>query len=183
MFIVRVISGTYGGRRLRGPDTADTRPVTDRVKESVFSSLGSSVVGARVADLFAGAGSFGIEALSRGAESAVFVEKGRKALAVLQANLDELGIEASVEQVDVLRWVGEASSVFDLVFCDPPWPMGEPALTALLEELVPRLRSGAMVIVTRRASDRVPRPFGYEIDDDRRHGDTRIIRYMLETKS
>lgn len=183
MPIVRVIAGIHGGRRLRSPDTPDTRPVMDRVKESVFSSLGGQVVDARVADLFAGAGSFGIEALSRGAASVVFVEHGRKALAALRSNLESLGLTAHVEQADVARWVDGSRDTFDLVFCDPPWPLDQAALSSLLERLSPRLAPEASVVVTRRASDPVPEPAGYAIDDDRRHGDTRIIRYMLERSS
>jgi 16S rRNA (guanine966-N2)-methyltransferase len=180
MAAMRVIAGTHGGRRLKAPDTSDTRPVTDRVKESVFSSLQSRVVDARVADLFAGAGSFGIEALSRGAASAVFVEQGRKALDALRDNLRSLGLEATVERADVLQWIDRCVHRFDLVFCDPPWPMDERTLTALLERLAAHLDDEAVVVVTRRSTDPVPRPVGYAIDDDRRHGDTRIIRYMLE---
>jgi 16S rRNA (guanine966-N2)-methyltransferase len=177
---MRVIAGTRGGRRLTGPDTPDTRPVTDRVKESVFSSLGSFVVGADVADLFAGAGSFGIESLSRGAESAVFVENGRKALESLRRNLADLGLEGTVVQADVAEWVVAPRGPFDLVFCDPPWPLTTPSLAAILEDLTPSLAEDALVIVTRRATDDVPYPTGYAIDDERRHGDTRIIRYMLK---
>lgn len=178
---MRVISGTRGGRRLVGPDTPDTRPVTDRVKESVFSSLGSFVVDAAVLDLFAGAGSFGIEALSRGAASALFVENGRKALSALRRNLSDLDLEAEVLQFDVGTWVGTSTREFDLVFCDPPWPMPSLELAGILERLRPSLHQGALVIVTRRATDSTPEPAGYAIDDERRHGDTRIIRYMLES--
>lgn len=178
---MRVISGTRGGRRLVGPDTPDTRPVTDRVKESVFSSLGSLVVDAVVLDLFAGAGSFGIEALSRGAASATFVENGRKALGSLRKNLEDLGLEATVVAADATTWVDVAPAGFDLVFCDPPWPMASSALGDLLERLGPRLAEDVVVVVTRRSNDAVPEPAGFAIDDERRHGDTRIIRYMLES--
>jgi 16S rRNA (guanine966-N2)-methyltransferase len=181
MVPMRVIAGTHGGRRLKAPDTSDTRPVTDRVKESVFSSLQHRIPGAEVADLFAGAGSFGIESLSRGAASAVFVEQGRAALEALGANLRSLGLDATVERGDVLSWVDRGEWHFDVVFCDPPWPMDVSTLTGLLERLRSHLEHSAVVVVTRRATDPVPEPVGYAIDDDRRHGDTRIIRYVLET--
>lgn len=174
---MRVIAGTHGGRRLVAPDTNDTRPVADRVKESIFSSLGSVVTDARVADLFAGAGSFGIEALSRGAESAVFVENGRKALDALRKNLDSLGLESDVIRRRVEEYVRQPGEVLDLVFCDPPWPLASGAVEEILEALRPRLSDGALIVVTRRASDAVPEPSGYRIDDERRMGDTRIIRY------
>ena len=177
---MRVIAGTRGGRRLAGPDTPDTRPVTDRVKESVFSSLGSVVVDARVADLFAGAGSFGIESLSRGAASAVFVENGRKALEALRKNLADLGLDGMVVQADVTHWVAASHGPFDLVFCDPPWPLATSILSAILEDLARNMAEDGLVIATRRASDDIPHPVGFAIDDERRHGDTRIIRYMLK---
>jgi 16S rRNA (guanine966-N2)-methyltransferase len=177
---MRVIAGTKGGRRLTGPDTPDTRPVSDRVKESVFSSIGSFVLEARVADLFAGAGSFGIESLSRGAASSVFVEHGRKALDALRRNLADLDLPGEVVQADVAQWVTGTSGVFDLVFCDPPWPLSTAALGEILEHLIQHLAEDALVIITRRATDEIPHPVGYTIDHERRLGDTRIIRYMLE---
>ncbi len=174
---MRVIAGTHGGRRLVAPDTDETRPVTDRVKESVFSSLGSIVVGADVADLYAGAGSFGIEAISRGAASVVFVETGRKALDALRRNLSTLRLDGTVIRHKVEEFGRDPSSSFDLVFCDPPWPLDTQALESVLDDLRPHLRGEAIVVVTRRASDDVPHPNGYRIDDERRMGDTRIIRY------
>jgi 16S rRNA (guanine966-N2)-methyltransferase len=174
---MRVIAGEHRGRRLVAPDTDDTRPVTDRVKESIFSSLGKSVVGARVADLYAGAGSFGIEALSRGAESVVFVETGKRALEALQKNLEALDLEASVVRRRVEDFVVETADVFDLVFCDPPWPLATIELERVLEDVRVHLDSDAIVVVTRRASATIPAPSGFRIDDERRMGDTRIIRY------
>jgi 16S rRNA (guanine966-N2)-methyltransferase len=178
---MRVIAGTHRGRRLRAPGTPDTRPVTDRVKESVFSSIAARVPAGRVLDLYAGAGSFGIEALSRGAASAVFVESGREALSALRANLADLDL-GSVSMVVPRRVESVLDSLpggFDLVFCDPPWPVGTSDLESTLTRIVPLLAPDGMVIATRRASDPVPRPPGIGIADDRRMGDTRIIRYAI----
>jgi 16S rRNA (guanine966-N2)-methyltransferase len=181
---VRVIAGRFGGRRLTAPDTDGTRPVTDRVKEAVFSSLGPEVVAAEVADLYAGAGSFGIEALSRGASRATFVESARPALVALRANLEALGLvppEAVVAATTVERWLDRPSEIsFDVVFCDPPWPLGSPALEATLSLVAGRVSEGGAVIVSRRASDPVPEPEGLVIDTERRYGDTRIMRYRKE---
>ena len=181
---MRVIAGRFGGRRLRAPETAATRPVTDRVKEAVFSSLGPEVVASVVADLYAGAGSFGVEALSRGASQATFVESARPALAVLRANLEELGLEppeAVVVATTVERWLDGAPAISaDLVFCDPPWPLGSSALEEVLSSVARLVCEGGAVIVSRRASDRVPRPTGLLIDTERRYGDTRIVRYRKE---
>ncbi|MFP5332021.1 MAG: 16S rRNA (guanine(966)-N(2))-methyltransferase RsmD [Acidimicrobiia bacterium] len=177
---MRVIAGTHRGRKLQAPDTADTRPVMDRVKESLFSSIAAEVPGAAVLDLYAGAGSFGIEALSRGADSAVFVESGRAALAALRANLATLGLDAQVVAGPVERFVDTDERRFDLVFCDPPWPLGSDAVAAVLSRLVPRLDPDTTVIVTRRTGDTPPEPAGLRIDDVRAHGDTTIIRYVMD---
>ena len=174
---MRVIAGAHKGRRLVAPDTDDTRPVTDRVKESIFSSLAGRVGGAKVADLYAGAGSFGIEALSRGARSVTFVENGRRAIEALRTNLGALRLEGVVVRRRVEDFIADTDDRFDLVFCDPPWPLASSDLQRVLEAVRPHLEGDAIVVVTRRASDAVPAPAGLRIDDERRMGDTRIIRY------
>lgn len=178
---MRVIAGEYRGRKLVGPDTDETRPIMDRAKESIFNSIAFEIPDARVADLFAGAGSFGIEAISRGAESVVFVESGRKALDSLRTNLDTLGIDAVVRQADVLTWIATSDGPFDVVFCDPPWRMEADVVVRVLERIVPELTEEALVVVTRRSTDPTPEPRGFAIDDERRLGGTRIIRYRKET--
>lgn len=177
---MRVIAGTHRGRRLVAPDSPATRPISDRAKEAVFSSLGEAVEGARVLDLFAGAGSFGIEALSRGAAAATFVESGRAALAALERNLATLGLEARVSAQPVERFLPAADGPYDLVFVDPPWVLATPDVAQALVALAPHLAPGATVVVTRRATDPVPAPAGLRIAADRRYGDTRIIRYVAE---
>lgn len=176
---MRVIAGTHRGRRLTAPRTSATRPIADRAKESLFSSIAAEVPGAVVADLFAGAGSFGIEALSRGAVDAVFVERGSAALRALRENLASLSLEATVVPGDVQRW--EPDRRFDIVFCDPPWPMPSDELAGILERIAPSVTADGLVVVTRRASDPVPEPAGYRIADERTVGDTRIVRYRKET--
>ncbi len=178
---MRVIAGEFRGRRLIGPDTDETRPIMDRAKESIFNSIAFEIPDARVADLYAGAGSFGIEAMSRGAESVVFVESGRKALDSLRANLDSLGIDAIVRKADVRTWDAAADGPFDVVFCDPPWQMEASAVCDVLERIAPELADDALVVITRRWSDSTPEPGGFAIDDERRLGGTRIIRYRKET--
>jgi 16S rRNA (guanine966-N2)-methyltransferase len=123
---MRVISGSAKGRRLLSVPGASTRPVTDRVKEALFNILGRDVVGARVLDLFAGTGSIGIEALSRGAAEAVFVELDRKALQVLRRNLELTGLtsRARVIAADVFRFLARGAATedqpYDLVYIAPP---------------------------------------------------------------
>lgn len=177
---MRVIAGRHRGRRLVGPDTNDTRPIMDRAKESIFNSIAMEIPDARVLDLFAGAGSFGIEAMSRGAESVVFVESGRKALEALRTNLDSLGVEATVHRADVRTWDAAPDGPFDLVFCDPPWPMAGQIVSEILDRLADAIVDDATVVITRATADPIPQPNSFWIDDERALGGTRIIRYRKE---
>ncbi len=152
----------------------------DRVKESLFSSIAADVPNALVLDLYAGAGSFGIEAMSRGAASAVFVESARLALDALRSNLVSLGIEAEVVAAPVERYVVATAARFDLVFCDPPWPMSSVDLGMILLAVVPTLEPDATVVTTRKTGDDVPEVEGLRIADVRSHGDTTIIRYVMD---
>lgn len=149
----------------------------DRVKESLFSSIQSAVPGATVLDLYAGAGSFGIEAISRGAATVVFVESARAALTALRSNLTALTIDAEVVGDRVDRFLSRPSGPYDLVFCDPPWPLPTADLRQVLESVAAMCVPGAILVVTRRTGDETPEPAGMRISDVRRHGDTTIIRY------
>jgi 16S rRNA (guanine966-N2)-methyltransferase len=173
---VRVIAGQYGGRRLVAPRGLATRPTTDRVREALFSAL-DRVDGARVLDLYAGTGALGIEALSRGAASAVFVESARPAVAALRQNLEALGLTAAARVLaePVARAVPKlaATSPFDLVFADPPYDDVDAALAAL-EALVPSLAPGARVVLE-HASRRPPRPSAALVSlRTRTYGDTAL---------
>jgi 16S rRNA (guanine966-N2)-methyltransferase len=175
---MRIIAGQARGRRLRAPDTKGTRPVTDRVREAVFSSIGSWVEDALVADLYAGSGSFGLEALSRGAQSAVFVERGRKAAKTLRANVETVALGGTVIEDTVQDYLGRANHRFHLVFIDPPWDQPTSQLEQDLGDLDRLLLPGGEVVVSRRQGDRVPDPpENWRVATDRRYGDTRILRY------
>jgi 16S rRNA (guanine966-N2)-methyltransferase len=171
----RVIAGRYGGRRLQAPPGPATRPTADRVREALFSILGARVVDARVLDLFAGSGALGLEALSRGAAQATFVERAPAALRVLRANLAALGAEAEVAGADVLRWLRAASDgarQYDLVFLDPPYRQAD-VLGAPLSDLLPAvLGPGARVVG--ESDRRAPLELTIPILDERRYGDTLI---------
>lgn len=175
---MRIISGWARGRRLVAPESPGTRPATDRVREAVFSSLGELVAGARVADLYAGSGSFGLEALSRGAESAVFVEKGRKAVAALRVNVESVGLGGKVVPGDVRRWLGTADDRLDLVFIDPPWDVATTDLDTELALIDRLLAPGGTVVASRRHGDVAPTPpETWRSYVEKRYGDTRIFRY------
>lgn len=178
---MRIIAGEAKGRRLVAPDTASTRPVTDRVREAVFSMLGEWVVDASVLDLYAGSGSFGLEALSRGAARAVFVESGRPALEALRRNVRELGLGGIVVGSTVAEFLASSGSVFDLVFIDPPWDLPSPRLAEDLNALDRLLLDRGEVVLSRRAGDETPEsPPRWRVATDRRYGDTRILRYEKE---
>jgi 16S rRNA (guanine966-N2)-methyltransferase len=177
---VRVIAGRYGGRRLRAPRGRSTRPTSDRVREALFSMLGD-VEGARVLDLFAGTGALGIEALSRGAERAVFVERDAAALEALQANLAALELSEPMAQIRrvqagiALRNARERDETYDLFFVDPPYDRARAWARELSVALPPLLAPAARVVVE---SDRRA-PLALEIEaleckQQRRYGDTTI---------
>ncbi len=126
---MRIIQGTLKGRRLATPKGSQTRPTSDRIKESIFDILGSEIEGKSVLDLYAGTGNLGIEALSRGAKKIVFVEKGRQAIQLITKNLSRCGMTgwAEILPKDVLRAVGilkRRGECFDLIFIDPPYERG-----------------------------------------------------------
>jgi 16S rRNA (guanine966-N2)-methyltransferase len=168
---VRVIAGEFKGRRLHTARGTRTRPTADRVREALFSMLGD-VAGARVLDLYAGSGALGIEALSRGAASAVFVERDQRALAPLRRNLDAVGADAEVRRQDVLRFLASPEGTFDLVFCDPPYD-DAPRVAALLSEGLPAMLEPNARIVT-ESDKRNPLVLSLPLVVERAYGDTRI---------
>ena len=168
---MRVVAGEFKGRRLVAPRGGRTRPTADRVREALFSMLGD-VSGARVLDLYAGSGALGIEALSRGAESAVFVERDRAALAALARNLEATGAPGEVRRQDVARFLARQEGTFDLVFCDPPYD-GAPAIAATLAAALPEILDEDARIVT-ESDKRNPLVLPLPLVVERSYGDTRI---------
>ena len=176
----RVIAGEFGGRRLQAPPGDATRPTSDRVREALFSILGDLVDGARVLDLFAGSGALGIEALSRGAAEATFVETDAKAQRALRANLAALGIRAEVRRGDALAFLRAASPAerqYDLVLLDPPYRLSPRLGPELSEALPPLLAPGALVVS--ESARRSPLALDLPLDDERRYGDTLIRIHAL----
>jgi 16S rRNA (guanine(966)-N(2))-methyltransferase RsmD len=181
---VRVIAGTLGGRKLRAPRGAATRPTSDRVREALFSVLGP-LDGMRVLDLYAGSGALAIEALSRGAEWAVLVEKARDALMALRANLADLELEARsvVIASPVERSLGAVleHGPFDVVFADPPYAQLRAGhVTLALESMLCEARcfgSDARLVLEHAARDQPPALRGAELGRTRRYGDTALSLY------
>ena len=123
---MRVISGSAKGRRLKSLEGNDIRPTTDKVKEAVFSAIQFDIEGRRFLDLFAGSGQMGIEALSRGAKNAVFIDGSERAVKICSENLKVTGLEvnAKVVRSDALSYITQTSNLFDIAFLDPPYAEG-----------------------------------------------------------
>ena len=181
----RVIAGTAKGIRLRAPGPG-TRPISDRVKQTLFAILEPDLEGARVLDLFAGSGAAGIEALSRGAADATFVEKDPGAAAVIEANLAATHLRpARVVRAEAMRWLegGPYGGVFDVVIVDPPY-----AETDLLRRILAILGapdaplSGQSRVVAKHFwRDRPPERIGMlAVERDRRFGETALTFYRRE---
>jgi len=171
---MRVIAGRHRGATLRAPRGAATRPTSDRVREALFSIL-ASVQDASVLDLFAGSGALGIEALSRGAESAVFVDSAAAAVAAVNRNLEALGLEAEVVRRPALAFLGSAAirgAQYDLVFVDPPYRLAGAIGAELSIALTPVLAPGARVVA--ESDRRAPLELDLPLADERRYGDTLI---------
>ena len=185
----RIISGAAGGVRLASVPGDNTRPTTDRVKESLFSKLESYDIirGARVLDAFGGSGALGCEALSRGAASVTLLDTYPKAVAVIRKNVaaveKAMGRTGSsstrVQQAQALTYVKSASGPWDLVFVDPPYAMPNEQVSELLEALTPKLAEGAVVVVERSSRDAEPVwGEGLYCFSTRQHGET--VLYYVE---
>lgn len=180
----RIVAGAAGGTPLANVSGSLTRPTTDRVKEALFSRLDAFNVlgGARVLDLYAGSGALGVESASRGAETVDLVEFDAKASAVCQRNADlingVLGRKAvTVHRSKVESFLDRAAedAAWDVAFLDPPYPLDEPALAAVLGKLARHLAPGAVVVVER--SSRTPEPFwpaALERFAEKKYGETRL---------
>lgn len=191
---MRIIAGKWRSRQLKRPDTAATRPMPDRIKEAIFNSLGArygspgALPALRVADLFAGSGSLGLEALSRGAASCCFVEDNVDALAALRLNVGALRAESSATIADRDAWTFGASAAgrepFDLIFLDPPYRDSEDSsdsgrVTGFLQSLTGGEADGTIVLLHHPAAVRfdAPRTDGWAVADVRKFGTNAITLF------
>ena len=178
---MRIIAGKAKSRRLVAPEGDTTRPMTDRMRESLFSSIGFVVPGAEVLDLFAGSGSMGLEALSRGANGATFVERDRGALEALRTNVDALGVGGRVIASDVDAFLGRCREAFDIAFVDPPYAVPLASVVETATKLSPLLTQGAVVVVHRRHNEELPAAIAdLTLVDQRRFGGAGLWRYEKE---
>lgn len=176
--IMRVITGKAKGRRLQTLPGEDVRPTTDTVKEAVFSIIQFSVEGAAFLDAFAGSGQMGIEALSRGAEKAVFVDNSRNSLRTVRENIKVCSLEqgAKVVASDTISYMSSTGERFDIIFLDPPYQKG--LLQRALEKAPALMRSGGMIICEHPAEEKLPENAGgFTVYKEYRYGRIMISIY------
>lgn len=184
---MRVIAGEAGGLPLQVPKTL-TRPTTDRVREAIFSSLGNRVIDAEVLDLYAGSGALGIEALSRGAKSVVFVDQDRKAVESIEANLAKTGLrEGIVRCSPVGSFLGRLRQSFDLVFADPPYARDaskQEEISTLLNstELAAVVRDEGCLVLESLANATLPETALWSVERERNYGGTRVSYLIKESR-
>jgi len=174
---MRIIAGEWRGRKLVAPEGRQTRPTADRTRETLFSMLASrlgSFEGLRVADLYAGSGALGLEALSRGAAHATFVENDRAALKAIDANVTALGAAARISIRAMSAAALPAAEPFDLVLADPPYDAGSGTAVAEAVAKAGWLAPGGWMAVETHKGDAVTPPAGWQIEAERDVGRARL---------
>lgn len=176
---VRIIAGEFGGRFIQAPPGKTTHPMGERVRSAMFNSLSDKIQGARVLDAFAGSGSIGLEALSRGATSVVFVERDRTAQRILAENIKSLGVQEKsiVINTTVSNWL-ESMSVteeFDIIFADPPYHNPQ---FSTVSRLMGLLKPGGHMILSRPGIGEVPVQNGIVVVDNRSYGEAHLTKFL-----
>jgi 16S rRNA (guanine966-N2)-methyltransferase len=181
---MRIIAGAFGGRRLHTPKGTAIRPTADRVREAVFSIIGPAVAGAEVLDLFAGTGAMGLEALSRGASRAVFVDQSLHAVRLIRSNVALCKVAERVSVIhgpvnQAIRRLAGLGEAFDLIFSDPPY--GKHAIQKILPTLGEVVRPGTLVVAEHGSREPLPAQVQeWSLTEKRQYGDTSISFYMRE---
>ncbi len=177
---MRVITGSARGRKLVAPEGLQTRPTSDMAKEALFSIIQFEVEGAVVLDLFAGSGQLGIEALSRGARSAAFVDNSKEAQKAVTINLEQTGFKpsAKVFMTDALSFLRSAKETFDIALLDPPYNMG------LIEEVLPllseKMSDGGIIICETERDEKLPELAGrFKKVKEYRYGKAKLTTYRI----
>ncbi len=179
--MVRIIAGQYGGRKIDAPDRKSTHAMSERGRNAMFNSIGDEVKSAHILDAFAGSGSIGIEALSRGAASAIFVEKDRIAANIIAKNLTMLHAEerSKLIRTSVSNWLETAEiEKFDIIFADPPYHDPQLSTVARLLEL---LKPGALMVLSHPGIGEVPIPSGIVVVDNRSYGNLYLTSFRRDS--
>jgi len=176
---MRIIAGSAGGIPLRLPKH-DVRPTMEKIRGAIFSSLGDRVIGARVLDLFAGSGAFGLEALSRGAANATFVDHHRDAIAAIQVNCEKTKLRGAIIKLDVFGFLQNNREQFDLVFADPPYSKGPSDPDAAAQLLsspyaATALSAGGILVLERAAGSQPVDQQIWSVIRAKRYGGTQVL--------
>lgn len=178
---VRLIAGKFGGRILDAPDTAKTHPMSERIRNALFNSLGDKIDGTIVLDAFAGSGSVGFEALSRGARHVTFLERDRIAGKVIDKNIETLGCGEDVRLIraSVAAWSeNNTDMLFDVIFADPPYH--DPQFSTV-SRLFSHLKPGGLMILSHPGKGEVPHgTMGIVVVDNRRYGNANLTFFRRE---
>ena len=174
---MRIISGKFGGRKLDAPDNTRTHPMSERVRNAMFNSLGNRIIDAHVLDAFAGTGSLGLEALSRGASNATFVEKDRIAQKIISNNIASLKVEntTSIIRSPLSSWVDNYNGdKFDIIFADPPYHDPQFSTVSKLFDL---LKPGGIMVLSHPGRGEEPTKTGVVVVDNRSYGNAFLTFY------
>ncbi|OYX42306.1 16S rRNA (guanine(966)-N(2))-methyltransferase RsmD [Candidatus Saccharibacteria bacterium 32-49-12] len=174
---IRLIAGLYGGRIIEGSGTNRTHPMSERIRNSLFNIIGDELNGAIVLDAFAGSGSLGLEALSRGAKKVVFIEKDRIAQKVINNNLKKLGIDESKAQLikaPVNKVASTIEAKFDIIFADPPFH--DPQFSTV-EKLFSLLKPNGLMVLSYAGKAEVPTGTEVVVVDNRSYGNAALVFY------
>jgi 16S rRNA (guanine966-N2)-methyltransferase len=177
---LRIIAGSLGGRTISSPDGKKTHPMSERIRNAMFNSLGDTVKGAEVLDVFAGTGAVGIEAISRGANSVIFVEKDRIAQKVLTENVNALNIanKSKIISASVSAWIDTYDGEkFDLIFADPPY---HDMQFSTVSKLIGLLKPSALMVLSHPGRSESPTLPGVVVVDNRGYGDASLTYFRLE---
>ncbi|MBR1731061.1 MAG: 16S rRNA (guanine(966)-N(2))-methyltransferase RsmD [Ruminococcus sp.] len=175
---MRVITGSARGRKLETLSGDDVRPTTDKVKEAVFSAIQFDIEGRSFLDLFAGSGQMGIEALSRGAKSATFVDKSRKSVDIVRKNLNSAGLydKAKVFHADSLSFIDTITDFYDIVYLDPPFGTG--LLQEALPKIAEKVKKTGVIIAENEEKEEILQKYGeFMLDRQKHYGKIKVTMY------
>ncbi len=176
---LRLIAGKFGGRTIEGSGTNRTHPMGERIRGSLFNIIGDEIEGAKVLDAFAGSGSLGLEALSRGAKFATFIERDRVAQNVIGSNVKKLGVtgETKLIKAPVASWLSTTDEQFDIIFADPPYHDLQLSTVGKLTKL---LKPNGLMVLSYTGKGEVPTELGVVVVDNRSYGDAVLAFYRRE---
>ena len=173
---VRIIAGKYGGRIIDGSSSDKTHPMSERIRNAMFNKIGDELEGAKVLDAFAGSGSLGLEALSRGAASAVFVDRDRIAQKIIEKNIFTLKVEGQSQliQANVSSWMNTTTETFDIIFADPPY---HDVQLSTVTKLFGLLKPNGLMVLSYPGRGEMPTETGVVVVDNRSYGTAALAYY------